>query len=161
MKNITLQLTIVAGSLFILLCSPALSIGPGEKAPGFTIETTQGVVSLADFAGEKNVVLAFYFRAFTPVWSNEILAFQRDLEEFTIANAQVIGISGDSIDTLQRFTKENSITFPLAFDGKKSVQKLYQKGRITFIVDKQGIIQFVQEGVPDNQLLLDELKKLQ
>ena len=53
----------------VLFCFPADSLGldVGDKAPLFTGNSTQGKVSLADFVGRKNVVLALYFAVFTPV----------------------------------------------------------------------------------------------
>ncbi len=55
--------------LTLILGSPAVgfSLGVGDKAPAFVAQSTHGEVSLANFEGEKNVVLALYFAVFTPV----------------------------------------------------------------------------------------------
>ena len=59
-----LCLLMLGGTLF-----PAAAFGleVGDKAPAFTGESTQGTISLGDFTGKKNVVLALYFAVFTPV----------------------------------------------------------------------------------------------
>ena len=75
-------------------------------------------------------------------------------------DAQVIGVSRDSMQENQRFVAQNEIDFPLISDESKSIRKLYGRGRVTYLIDKNGVIQFVQKGVPDNQDFLDELKKL-
>ena len=48
------------------LTTPAVELKEGDNAPAFSAEATDGThISLADFAGKKNVVLAFYIFAFT------------------------------------------------------------------------------------------------
>lgn len=46
-------------------------------------------------------------------------------------------------------------------DPDKTIQRLYEPGRKTYIIDKQGIIRYRQEGVPDNEKLLEVLRSLQ
>ena len=88
-------------------------------------------------------------------------AFQMDLEKFEKLDAQVIGISTDSIGTHEKFSKEYQLTFPLVSDDDGSVKLLYGRGRVTYLIDKKGIIRFIQEGVPENRTLLEKLRKLQ
>ncbi len=73
----------------------------------------------------------------------------------------MLGVSSDSIETHKEFTEEYGITFPLISDADKSVRKLYGKGRITYLIDKNGIIQYIQEGVPKNRKFLKKIKKLE
>jgi peroxiredoxin Q/BCP len=87
-------------------------------------------------------------------------AFQRDLEEFESLDAQVLGVSQDSMKTHEKFARENGFSFPLIADMDGNIAKLYPGGRVTYIIDKEGIVRFVQKGLPDNDLLLLELKKL-
>ena len=60
-----------------------------------------------------------------------------------------------------QFADKNGITFPLVSDENKQIRKLYGRGRVTYVIDKYGVIQFIKKGVPDNQELLDVLKRLQ
>ncbi len=66
----TIRLTTIAALIFCcLLIIPASSIAleVGDQAPSFTALSNQGELSLDDYAGEKHVVLALYFAAFSPV----------------------------------------------------------------------------------------------
>ena len=148
--------------VLILLWIPAASFGldAGDKAPLFSGNSTQGKIQLTDFLGKKNVVLALYFAVFTPVWTDELIAFQRDLEEFEKLDGQIIGVSTDSMDTHRKFADENGIDFPLISDEDKTIKKRYGWGRITYLIDKSGVIRFLQKGVPKIQDFLNELKQL-
>jgi hypothetical protein len=48
----------------------------------------------------------------------------------------------------------------LASDTEKSIRKSYGRGRVTYLIDKGGIIRHIQKGVPDNQAFLDKLEKI-
>ena len=62
--RITLILFLTAA--LIVAASPVLALSVGDKAPAFTAQSNQGEVSLADYLGKKNVILAFYFAIYTP-----------------------------------------------------------------------------------------------
>jgi peroxiredoxin Q/BCP len=87
-------------------------------------------------------------------------AFQNDLARFEKLNAQVLGVSPDSVATHLEFAKKYKLTFPLLADEQGTIQKQYAPGRVTFIIDKNGVVRFVQQGVPKNKELLKELAKL-
>ncbi|MEE4264364.1 MAG: redoxin domain-containing protein [Desulfobacteraceae bacterium] len=88
------------------------------------------------------------------------MAFQRDLEEFEKLDAQIIGVSADSLETNHKFAANNGIDFPLISDQGKKIRKLYGRGRVTYLIDKEGTIRFIQKGVPKNQDFLSVLEKL-
>jgi len=79
-----------------------------------------------------------------------MLAFQRDIARFEELHAQVLGVSSDSLETHREFAAKNGITFPLVSDADGAIQKLYGPGRITFVIDKTGIVRHVHKGIPDN-----------
>lgn len=87
-------------------------------------------------------------------------AFQKDLEQFEKLNAQVIAVSPDSLETHRKFTKKYKFDFPLVADEDKAVRKLYDEGRITYLIDKGGTIRFVQKGVPENKDFLKKLREI-
>ena len=87
-------------------------------------------------------------------------AFQNDLARFEKLNAQVLGVSPDSVATHVEFAKKYNLTFPLLADEQGQIQKQYAPGRVTFIIDRNGVDRFVQQGVPKNMELLKELAKL-
>ena len=73
----------------------------------------------------------------------------------------MIGVSADSIETNRKFAAENGIEFPLVSDTDKEIRKRYGRGRVTYLIDKEGIIRWVQKGVPRNDEFLLELTKLE
>ncbi len=88
-------------------------------------------------------------------------AFQRDLEKFEKLDAQVLAVSSDSIETHIKFSKEYNFKFPLLSDENKTIKKLYGTERITYLIDKKGIIRYIQKGIPNNDDFLRALEKLE
>jgi peroxiredoxin Q/BCP len=127
----------------------------GDRAPDFVMPDQNGkVVKLADFRGQKSVILAFYIRASTPGWAKEIKAYQGDIAKFEAAGAQVLGISLDSQERNRKFAGETGASFHLPCDAEKQVAKAYGvlsftrlfASRVTFVIDKEGIIRRIDEG---------------
>jgi thioredoxin-dependent peroxiredoxin len=117
----------------------------GKPAPDFTLPALTGQpVSLASFIGKKNIVLYFYPKDDTPGCTAEACAF-RD------AGAEVIGISSDPEDSHQRFATQHRLPFILLSDRGGVVRKSYGvpstfgllPGRVTYIIDKQGIVRHI------------------
>ena len=81
-------------------------------------------------------------------------AYQDDIAKFETTDTQVFGLSVDSIPANKEFAKQLGITFPLLSDFKRTVVKDYgvfneEQGfgnRATFLIDKEGIIQHIDEG---------------
>ena len=88
-------------------------------------------------------------------------AFQEDLSKFESLNAQVLGVSADDIETHKRFSAELGLKFPLISDSDRKLAGLYGQGRISFLIDKQGVIRLIQTGFPKNEELLAEIRKLE
>lgn len=65
------------------------------------------------------------------------------------------------METLEKFEKEYGISFPLIADRERKVRKSYGWGRKTFLIDKEGIVRLLQDGIPDNARFLKELEKLE
>ena len=86
-------------------------------------------------------------------------AFQNDIARFEKLNAQVLGISADSLETHEAFARQLKLTFPLVVDDG-TIRGIYGSGRITHLIDQQGIVRYVQKGMPDHERLLKELENL-
>ena len=131
-----------------------MSIGVGDKAPPFTLPATGGSrISLSDFAG-KAVVLVFYPGDDTPVCTKQLGSYSRDLDEFETLNAQVLGVSAQSIESHEMFAGKQGLKFPLLSDSDKSVAGLYGTlgplgfpRRSVFIVDKHGVIRYAHRAI--------------
>ncbi len=87
-------------------------------------------------------------------------SFQRDLEKFKGLDTQVLGVSSDSMETHMKFAKQYDITFPLLSDQDRQIKGMYGRNRITYLIDKKGIIRFIQTGVPENKEILKHIRKL-
>ena len=151
-----------------------MPIAVGQTAPDFTLkDQDQKDVKLSALRG-KNVLLAFYPLDWSPVCSKEHACFANDLTSFEGLNAQVLGISVDSVWSHKAFAEKMGVHYPLLadFQPKGAVSSqfglyLADKGitnRATVIVDKQGVVRFVQVyeilSPRNNADLVAELKKL-
>ncbi len=88
------------------------------------------------------------------------MAFKLDLERFESLNTQVLGVSSDSMETLNRFAAEHNITFPLIPDAGGKLKSLYSKGRINYLIDREGTIRLIQKGVPKNRSFLEKIQAM-
>ena len=64
------------------------------------------------------------------------------------------------METHKKFAAEKDIAFPLISDEDRTIKKQYGRGRVTYLIDKNGVVRFVQKGVPKNREFLDQLKQL-
>lgn len=99
----------------------------GQKAPDFTVMTTQGELSLSGLlaSSRAGVVVYFYPKASTPGCTKEACDFRDSLASLTGAGYSVIGVSADSMAALERFTEKQSLTFPLASDPDHEILEAY------------------------------------
>ena len=116
-----------------------MNILTGQTAPEFTLhDTAKNKVSLTDFKG-KNVLLLFFPQAFTGVCTKELCAVRDDISRYSNLNAQVIGISVDSVFTLAKFKEDQQYNFPLLSDFNKEVSALYGSLYNDWILDMKGV----------------------
>ncbi|MDG2381264.1 MAG: peroxiredoxin [Pirellulaceae bacterium] len=124
----------------------------GNKAPEFSAVTTDGNrVSLNDFLGDKALVLFFYPRDNSPICTKEACSFRDSYEQFVQAGAEVIGVSSDSTDSHQEFSKQYQLSFPLISDSDGTLRKQFGvpatlgllPGRVTYVIDKDGIVRLI------------------
>ncbi|WP_440557429.1 peroxiredoxin [Streptomyces sp. SCPE 10] len=149
-----------------------MAIQVGDKAPDFELKDNHGrTVRLADFRGEKNVVLLFYPFAFTGVCTGELCALRDNLPKFTDRDTQLLAVSNDSIHSLRVFAEQEGLEYPLLSDfwPHGNVSRVYgvfdeDKGcavRGTFVIDKDGVVRWtVVNGLPDARDLNDYVKAL-
>lgn len=129
-----------------------MAVQVGDTAPDFTLTSQNGQpISLKDFRGQKCVVLYFYPKDDTPGCTKESCAFRDSYEDFKNAGAEVIGVSGDSSESHAQFANKYQLPFILLADTGNQLRKLYGvpstlgllPGRVTYIIDKQGIVQYI------------------
>ena len=122
---------IVSACVAALLVTPALaSLQTGAKAPDFSATASMGgkqfKFALADALKKGPVVLYFYPAAFTPGCTIEAHNFADAMPDFEKLGATVIGVSHDSIETLDKFSlTECRSKFPVAADASGNIMKNY------------------------------------
>jgi thioredoxin-dependent peroxiredoxin len=123
----------------------------GDSAPDFTLQSSKGEnISLSQFLGKKNVILFFYPRDEGPTCCKEAEAFRDNYEAFKVRNAEVIGISAQSVESHKSFAGHHNLQYVLLSDADNKVRKLFGvsatlgiPGRVTYVIDKKGIIKHV------------------
>lgn len=131
---------------------------PGTTAPAFTLPSQEDTpVSLKDYKG-KWVVLYFYPKDMTTGCTIEAHNFQRDLSKYDAANAVILGVSLDTVESHKTFCTKDSLTFKLLADPDHKVIDSYGVGlanfgvmkfakRTTFLINPEGKIAKVWTGV--------------
>jgi len=132
-------------------------IEEGKKAPDFELASSQGgEVRLKDLRG-KTVVLYFYPKDDTPGCTREACAFRDSQAALKKRGVVVLGVSGDSIASHEKFRDKYKLNFPLLSDPDKAVARkygawgekvLYGKKtvgmiRSTFVIDAEGVVRKV------------------
>ena len=157
-----------------------MSINVAATAPDFMLyDASMKPVKLSDYAGKKNVLLLFFPMAFTGVCTKELCGVRDDIARYTNANAEVLGISVDSVFTLANFKEQQGYNFPLLSDFNKEVSTAYDSiyesftdmkmtgvsKRAAFIIDKAGIVQYAEVlasagDVPNFEAINEKLASL-
>src|SRR2546425_999395 len=132
-----------------------MAIAAGQAAPDFILKDQhQKEVKLSDFAGKKNVVLVFYPLDWSPVCTNEHACFVNDMKQFETLDAEVLGVSVDSVWSHKAFAEKMGIKYSLLADfqprgamAEKYGVYLPEKGitgRAVVIVNKAGKVAWIK-----------------
>jgi mycoredoxin-dependent peroxiredoxin len=152
-----------------------MTVEVGSKAPDFTLKNQDGQeVSLADFAGDKAVLLVFFPFAFSGICTGELCSVRDDLSSFQNDDVQVVGVSCDTTWSLKVWAQQEGYEFPLLSDfwPHGAVSESYGvfsadlgfAFRGTFLIDAEGVVRFAEHNGPgearDQQGWRDALKQL-
>ncbi len=152
---------------------------PGDSAPAFVAPAALGgrtfEFSLEKALARGPVVVYFYPKAFTKGCTIEANRFAEAHDEYRALHATVIGISGDDIETLKKFSVEECRSrFAVASDGDGRIMKAYgavmplltsYAKRVSYVVGRDGRIAYVHSSlsaddhVPNTLAALRELAK--
>lgn len=144
-----------------------MSVKVGDKAPDFTLPSQMGDdVTLSEYFGKKNVVLYFYPKDETPGCTREACNFRDSYEELASLGAEVLGVSGQSVESHKSFATHYGLPFILLSDQDNKVRKLYGvpssmgliPGRVTYVIDKQGVVRHIFSSQTQTQRHVDEAK---
>lgn len=134
-----------------------MSVQVGDKAPVFTLVSSEKEsVSLDQYKG-KNVVLLFFPMAFTGVCTTELCGMRDNIATYQGLDAEILAVSVDSPFTLDKFKSDQNLNFPLLSDFNKEVSQNYGayydefvlglKGvskRAAFVIDKEGTVRYAE-----------------
>ena len=143
-----------------------MALAVGTKAPDFSLptKTAEGAkqIKLSDNFGKTNTLLLFFPMAFTGVCTTEMCNMSNGLSDYTELNASVYAISGDNPFAQEAWAQKEKITVPLLSDYEHKVAKEYDvmydsflppnlgmggvPKRSAFIVDRDGVIQYVESN---------------
>lgn len=134
-----------------------MALQVGDKIPNFSAKDSEG----NDFdsslvVGKKPLVFYFYPKDNTPGCTAQACSFRDQYEDFKDLGAEVIGISSDSIASHKKFAKQYKLPFILLSDNTKKIRNLFGvksnlfgliPGRVTYVVDKEGVIQLIFDSI--------------
>jgi thioredoxin-dependent peroxiredoxin len=129
-----------------------LTVKVGDKAPDFTLPSQLGDnVTLSEYIGKQNIVLYFYPKDETTGCTKEACSFRDSYQELTSLSAEVLGVSGQSVESHKSFASHYGLPFLLLADVDDKVRELYGvpktmgflPGRVTYIIDKKGVVRHV------------------
>jgi len=150
-------------------------ISVGSTIPSFELKDQHGnLFNLDSVVGKKNLVIYFYPKDDTPGCTAEACAFRDQFEVFKDADAMIIGISGQSVESHLKFAKKHNLNFTLLSDKGNKVRKLFEvptnalgiiPGRVTYVVNKEGKVVFMfnsqsqaEKHVSEALRILNEMK---
>jgi thioredoxin-dependent peroxiredoxin len=123
----------------------------GSIAPDFELPGTGGKTYRLSSYGGQNVILAFYPGDFTPVCTRQFCSYRDDGDRIEQLDAQMLGISPQSVSSHERWATENGLTVPLLSDHDRRIAKLYGVlgpmklvRRSIFLIDGERVIRYRQ-----------------
>ncbi|MBK8830088.1 MAG: redoxin domain-containing protein [Saprospiraceae bacterium] len=156
-----------------------MSINIGDKAPDFSLYSSEKqLVHLSDFKG-RNVVLLFFPLAFTSTCTKELCSTRDEMEVYNAMDTEVLGISIDTPQSLARYKQDHQFNFTLLSDFNKDTIKAYDaiyeqfghnmKGvgkRAAFVIDGEGIVRYAEVledagKIPDFDAIQNALRNFQ
>ncbi len=166
MKKYSILLSVVAFFSFAA-CSNAQMLQKGDKIPEFSLPDQDGnMFNIDSVVGKKNLVIYFYPKDETPGCTKEACTFRDQYEVFKQADAKIIGISGQSVQSHKDFADKYHLPFTLLADEGNVVRKKFGvrvspiPGRVTFVVDKTGHVVYVFDSLSEPEKHVHEAMRI-
>ena len=136
-----------------------MAIQIGDQCPQFNLPDQHNqLIDILQFIGQKNLVIYFYPKDDTPGCTKEACSFRDQFDVFNSFDCEVIGISSDSPKKHLEFATKYNLRFTLLADTDKSVRKAFGvpsnlfgllPGRVTYIIDKKGVVRGIYNSQTD------------
>ena len=146
-----------------------MGIQVGDAIPDVALQSQTGeTVNLKSFNGNKCVVLYFYPKDDTPGCTKESCSFRDSYTAFQDTGAEVIGISADDVASHKTFATKYNLPFTLLSDTGNAIRKSFGvpstfgilPGRVTYVIDKSGIVKHITNSQLNFQGHIDESLKV-
>jgi peroxiredoxin Q/BCP len=126
---------------------------PGQPAPDFELDGTDGRFRLSEHLGER-VVLLFYPGDNTAVCTRQFCSYRDQVDQFAGLGVCAVGISPQDISSHEGFIASHGLTLPLLADVEHEVSKRYHvhsnligTKRATFVIDEEGIVRYRHDNL--------------
>ncbi|WP_304199053.1 peroxiredoxin [Flavobacterium alvei] len=150
-----------------------MALQVGDKIPHFSAKDNVGNdFNSESIIGKKVVVIYFYPKDNTPGCTAQACSFRDQYQDFKDLGAEVIGISSDSVTSHEKFIQKYKLPFVLLSDSDKKIRNLFGvktnlfgllPGRVTYVADRNGIIQMVFDSLSATKHIpkaLEMIKKI-
>ena len=147
-----------------------ITLKKGDAMPEIELfDQYNNQINVHQFLPKNTLVVYFYPKDDTPGCTKEACTFRDAYEAFQNAGAMVIGISADSPESHLEFAEKYQLPFPLLSDSDNKISKAFGvpseylgavPGRVTFVIDHEGIIQFVFQDLDSVEQHVKEALKV-
>jgi peroxiredoxin Q/BCP len=142
----------------------------GDYIPDFSLKDQDGnLFKISNYLGKKKLVIFFYPQDGSLNCTREACYF-RDLSDvFDEADAVLIGISSQSVESHKEFAERNRLKYTLLSDNENTVRKLFGvpgrvfgliPGRVTYVADRSGKVAYIFDSQTETQRHVDEALKI-
>lgn len=170
-RNFYLFYLLVYLVLFIIYLNiDTMKVVVGSKVPSFALTNQYGELFSSDsVVGKKNLVIYFYPKDDSPGCTKQACSFRDQFAVFEAADALVIGISAQSVESHLAFATKHGLNYLLLSDSGNRVRKLFGvpsnlfgmiPGRVTYIVDKRGEVVYFFNSQLDTEKHVDEALRI-
>jgi len=142
----------------------------GSKVPMFELKDQNGeLFKLETVLGKNNLVIYFYPKDDSPGCTKEACSFRDQFKVFADADAIIIGISAQSVESHLKFAKKHRLNYTLLSDTGNGVRKLFGvpanffgliPGRVTYVVNKEGKIMYLFNSQIQAEKHVDETLRI-
>jgi peroxiredoxin Q/BCP len=142
----------------------------GDYIPDFSLKDQDGnLLEISNYLGKKKLVIFFYPQDGSLNCTKEACYFRNLSDVFDEADAIVIGISGQSVESHKEFAERNRLKYTLLSDNENTVRKLFGvpgrvfgfiPGRVTYVVDRSGKVVYIFDSQTETQRHVDEALKI-
>ena len=146
------------------------SLKIGDKLPMFSLPDQYGEIFNVDtLIGKKKLVIFFYPSDESPGCTRQACYFGDLYDDFRDAGAEIIGISGQSVESHKSFAEKNELSYRVLSDEGNVVRKLLGvpadlfgliPGRVTYVIDKEGKVAHIFNSQLRVEKHVDEALKI-